>query len=866
MADYDGSITIKLGLNQSEYDKGLNTATKSAESFVDKVKSTFVGAVAFKTAAKGWDLISGSIDKATARLDAMQKATQVMGILAGSTDKAQEVVNRLNAAVTDTAYGLDAAATSTQKLATSGLDLDKSAQMVQDLMDAISFYGDGTNATLENVVDAMAKMNASGKISSDQWQRLTDAGVPLLKIFAEETGMSMAKVMDSFSTGAISAEKFNDILMDALENGTESFPAVAGKAKEMAGSFATSFSNMGARIAIGVGNVITAFNNFLQDSGLPSLQSLIANFGTVIKTGLNWVAENLPVVLNGAIDLIKKVMENMPQLSAIIGKIVDVVRSSVGPVMDTVKSMVTWFIDNLPAVAKNLDDMMPLIIGIGTAIAAFKGYFAVITLAGNFLGMINKIKDAWALLNAVMAANPIGVVIAAVAALVAVFAYLWKTNDTFRQFWIDTWAKIKEAVAEVVTWLKKTWPEVVQAIKEAWAGIVDFFKGIAKGIQEAWQAVVTFFTVDIPAAFQAFIDKCVEVKNSVIEFFTVTIPQAIQTFIDAVIKFFATDLPYYIGYGIGWALGKIAEFGAGLSLFITETVPEFISGIIDWFMQLPGKIWDWLSKAHDKVVEWGEETIQTASETASEAINSVTDWFSKLPGKIWAWLSEALGKIRDWASQTWANAATAASNFVNTVVTWLSQLPGRIWAWLVDAIGRIVSFAGQMKDQAVTAGRNFLDGIVREVSKIPGKMLSIGSAIVNGIKSGISGAWNGLTSWFSNLGSGLIDGFKSALGIHSPSRVFRDASRWIPEGMVAGIKDRMPKAISYMKTAGDELSDAFNTDGLTARMRIEGRAGAALSGNSNVYNVQQTINSAKALTPSEIATETLNMMRRLAWQ
>lgn len=866
MADYDGCITIKLGLNQNEYDKGLDKATKNTESFVDKVKSTFVGATLFKAAEKGWDLISGSIDRATARLDAMQKATQVMGILAGSTDKAQEVVNRLNAAVTDTAYGLDAAATSTQKLATSGLDLDKSAQMVQDLMDAISFYGDGTNATLENVVDAMAKMNASGKISSDQWQRLTDAGVPLLKIFAEETGMSMAKVMDSFSTGAISAEKFNDILMDALENGTESFPAVAGKAKEMAGSFATSFSNMGARIAIGVGNVITAFNNFLQDSGLPSLQSLIANFGTVIKTGLNWVAENLPVVLNGAIDLIKKIMENMPQLSAIIGKIVDVVRSSVGPVMDIVKSMVTWFIDNLPTVAKNLDDMMPLIIGIGTAIAAFKGYFAVITLAGNFLGVINKIKDTWALLNAVMAANPIGVVIAAVAALVAVFAYLWKTNDTFRQFWIDTWAKIKEAVAEVVAWLKKTWPEVVQAIKEAWAGIVDFFKGIAKGIQEAWQAVVTFFTVDIPAAFQKFIDKCIEVKNTVVKFFTVTIPHAFQNFIDAVVKFFANDLPYYIGYAIGWVLGKFVEFKLALFAFATTVIPQFIGNVVDWFSQLPGKISEWLLATLDKAHQWGQDTMKSMEDAASKTIGDVVDWFSQLPGKIWNWLSEALGRVRDWASQTWTNATTAASNFVNTVVTWLSSLPGKIWAWLVNAVGKVVSFAGQMKDQAVVAGRNFLDGIVNEVSKIPGKMLSIGSAIVNGIKSGISGAWHGLTSWFSNLGSGLIDGFKSALGIHSPSKVFRDASRWIPEGMIAGIKDKMPKAIRYMQTAGDQLSDAFNADTLSTGVTVSGGTVGNLSGNSNVYNVNQTINSAKALSPSEMSEETSNMLRRLAWE
>ena len=77
-------------------------------------------------------------------------------------------------------------------------------------MDADSIYGDGTNDTLANTVDAIAKMNASGKISADQWQRLTDAGIPGLKILSEKTGKSMAEVSDAFSKLQISAQEIND--------------------------------------------------------------------------------------------------------------------------------------------------------------------------------------------------------------------------------------------------------------------------------------------------------------------------------------------------------------------------------------------------------------------------------------------------------------------------------------------------------------------------------------------------------------------------------------------------------------------------------------------------------------------------------
>lgn len=48
----DGTIKVKLGLDDSEYKSGLSGAHKSAESFADKVKSTFVGATYSKPPAK----------------------------------------------------------------------------------------------------------------------------------------------------------------------------------------------------------------------------------------------------------------------------------------------------------------------------------------------------------------------------------------------------------------------------------------------------------------------------------------------------------------------------------------------------------------------------------------------------------------------------------------------------------------------------------------------------------------------------------------------------------------------------------------------------------------------------------------------
>lgn len=856
----DGTIKVKLGLDDSEYKSGLSGAHKSAESFADKVKSTFVGATVFKAASKGWDLISGSIGKATARLDAMSKAKQVIGVLAGSSEKAAKVVNNLSDAVTDTAYGLDTAATSTQKLATSGLGLDKSTRMVKDMMDAVSFYGDGTNETLANTVDAIAKMNASGKISADQWQRLTDAGIPVLKIFAEKTGKSMEEVSDAFSKGQISAQEFNDVLMDALENGTESFPAVAGKAKEMAGSFATSFTNMSARIAIGIANIITAFNDFLADNSLPAIQEMIANFGSVIRDGLNWIAEEVPKVLNALKEFFAPTAEAIKAATEKIQEAWNNVRDTIAQKLDSNDSLdfvksalerirdilpilvekvgefVAAFIENLPniidkvqTVANTIQGLMPLIAAVAGAFAAWKGIKAVSDIAktigdagkkiktfgslvskgsglidglayaassgtGVFASMAESFTLAGGGLSGLSAAlgvigGPITLVVVAIGALVAAFVYLWNTSDGFREFWINLWDGIKETTGQVI------------------------------------DGIVNFFTVTIPEAFQSFIDAAQNLATQVVQFFTVTIPEGINTLVTNIQTFFGTTIPYWIGYAVGFILGKLIEWGASLVQFVTQDIPQFITGVVEWFTQLPGM--------------------------------------------VWTWLLETINKTAEWVSQMIQKAVQAGKDFITNVVTFIQQLPGTVWSFLSNTISSAASFVGSFANQAIQAGRQFFNGIVNTVRQIPGQMISIGADIVNGIRSGISGAWGALTGWLGNMARGLIDGVKSALGIGSPSRLFADRiGKWIPAGITLGVEKAMPKAKAFMGRMSTELIDAANMDSLTSRLALESESGGLKGspGNTTVYNVNQTINSAKALSPSEIGQQTRNSVRRLAWQ
>lgn len=780
----DGTIKVKLGLDDSEYKSGLSGAHKSAESFADKVKSTFVGATVFKAASKGWDLISGSIGKATARLDAMQKAKQVIGVLAGSSEKATKVVNNLSDAVTDTAYGLDTAATSTQKLATSGLGLDKSTRMVKDMMDAVSFYGDGTNETLANTVDAIAKMNASGKISADQWQRLTDAGIPVLKIFSEKTGKSMAEVSDAFSKGQISAQEFNDVLMDALENGTESFPAVAGKAKEMAGSFATSFTNMSARIAIGIANIITSFNDFLADNSLPTIQEMIANFGSVIKNGLNWIAEEIPKVLNALKEFFTPTAEAIKAATEKIQEAWNSVRDTIAQKLDSNDSL-----DFVKSALERIRDILPILVEkVGEFVAAF----------------IEKLPDIIDKVQTV--ADTIQGLMPLIAAVAGAFA---------------AWKGIK-AVSDIA----KTIGDAGKKIK-TFGSLVSKGSGLLDGLAYAASSGTGVFasmaeSFTLAGGGLSGLSAALGVIGGPITLVVVAIGALAAAFI------------YLWNTSDGFR-----EFWINLWNNIKETTGQIVDGIVNFF-----------------------------TVTVPEAFNNFVTSISEIPGKVMTFLSEVISNVASWASEMIQKAIQTGSEFVSSAINFIQQLPSKVWSWLSNTISNAANFASQFVQQAIQAGQNFFSEIVNKIGQIPGEMISIGSEIVNGIKSGISGAWSSLTGWLGNMAKGLIDGVKSALGIGSPSRLFADRiGKWIPAGITLGVEQAMPKAKAFMGRMSNELIDAANMDSLTSRLALEGNPGGLGSGlgSTVVYQVDQTINSAKELRPSEIAQETERMVRRLAW-
>ena len=345
---------------------------------------------------------------------------------------------------------------------------------------------------------------------------------------------------------------------------------------------------------------------------------------------------------------------------------------------NTVIPALTGVLSHSDEIMAVLNALLPVIVAVGSAFASWK----IVNFIQDIPKMVGSVKTAILGVNAALAANPVGAVVAAISALVAVFLYLWNTSEEFRQFWTDMWN-----------------------------GIVEWFSGII-------ESIVNFFTVTIPEAWESFKTNLQELCdsivqwfqdawNSVIAFFTETIPAWIQSVID-----WFNQLPYNIGYMVGQIIGHFIQWGIDLKNFVTEDIPAFINSVVEWFKSLPGKIWEWLKSAWEKVKTWGSNIYTSARDWVSKTIDSVVDWFRSLPGKIWTWLTNAVSKVRDWGSNLWNTGINAAKQLVDSVVQKAKELPGKMVDIGINLIKGLWEGIGSVKDWILDKISGFCDGIV----------------------------------------------------------------------------------------------------------------------------------------------------------
>ncbi|MGL5530978.1 MAG: phage tail tape measure protein, partial [Culicoidibacterales bacterium] len=381
-----------------------------------------------------------------------------------------------------------------------------------------------------------------------------------------------------------------------LANSGERFDELSGHIANADGSAA----NMAETMQNNLKGKMEIIGSSMEGLGIQVYEKLEGPLKQAAETAIEAMGNLSDDLSNGALG------ESVDNLAEGFGNMITAISEGAEKWLPKIIDGLTWVMDNSGTIASLIGaivvgltamNVANMIHGVAKAFQAYKAKTEGATVA------------QW-LLNVAMSANPVGIVIALILALVAGIVILWNTNEDFRNALIGAWEAIKACGVAVWDWLVKVFTET---IPNAFNAVVDFFAN-------NWQTILGFIINPLGTAFswcyenlegfRTFIDTIVEnVKtfimngfNAIGNFFTETIPQWIEN-----IGTWFSELPYKIGFAIGQALGSIIQWGADCRDYLETNVPLWINSVVTFFSELPGKIWDWLVNAYNRVVQWGSD-------------------------------------------------------------------------------------------------------------------------------------------------------------------------------------------------------------------------------------------------------------------
>ena len=832
--------------------------------------------IAQSVAGKAIEAFMGLSGEITSASDSAQKFASTLNF-AGVSERQ---IKRLTASTQDyadkTVYDLNDIRNTTAQLAANGVpNYDRLAEAAGNL----NAVAGGSADTFKSVAMVLTQTAGQGKLTTENWNQLSDA-IPgasgKIQQALKEAGAYTGNFRDAMADGQITAQEFNDAIMslgftDAAVEAATSASTIEGAT----GNLEAAFVKLGASVLDTAKPAITGGMSWIADG--------VTNAVPVVQAGIEGLIgwfQRLYSKLeeNGAITAFKSAWDTIRDaIMGVVNMVIDwahmIPPDGLANGIKLVADTLNWFV-------RHGKELAPIIIGIGTAFAAVKGYQALNSglqaltgtmntvttaakgvsngimlmtdlggpvamlkqMAGG-LSLVKTAQTAWSTatkmatavqgaFNAVIAANPIGAIAVAVAAVVAALAWFFTQTEAGRKAW-----------AAFTSWLSETWAALVEGAKAIWNGLGEFlanlWSAISGGITSAWTSITSFLSgvwngisTTATTIFNGIRDFIVNVFT-VIGALIVAPLQAIQNGINTVFGWILSFITQQMNstntvWSTVWtAIYNVVSTIFGLISSCISTVLNAIRTVIVVFLSfLKGDwqgAWDaiksFFTTTWDGIVAFLTPIINGIKTTIGNVLNAIQSvWTS-----VWNRVSSFLGNI--WHGITSA-VSTCIQNVRNTISTVLNAISG-VWT---SVWNRVSSFLGNIWHGITSAVSNGIQSVSNTVGRIKSTVLGAvsgagrwlydtGRQVIQGLINGIGGAFKWVKDTIGNLGKNLIGWAKGVLGIHSPSRIFRDeVGKWIPAGMAQGID----KASGLVADSIDGLTDMVPTVSLkTDASRLE---------------------------------------------
>ena len=692
-------------------------------------------------------------------MDTLSKLAKKMGAeTAFSASECAEALNYLALAGYDTQQMCDTLPTVLNLAAAGDIALADASDMVTDAMSALGMGVDEA----ETMVDQMAKTASTTNTSVAQLGEgiLTiGATAKSIKGGTAELNTALGILANNGIKGAEGGTHLRNIIL-SLQNPTDKAAAQMealgisvydseGNMRSMNDILGDLNKSMDGMTSAEKSNIIgTIFNK----TDLSSVNALLANTGetwdslqkSITESGgaAQQMADTQLDNLQGQITILKSALEGlaisfgellMPAIKQIVGWVQKFVDWLNGLSEGTKKTVVT--------IALLAAALGPVLIVIGKVISAVG---TIMTVVPKIAGVINTVKGAFAALNATMLANPIVLIIAAIAALVAAFIYLWNNCDGFRQFWIDLWENVKQVAITVWNAIKEFFSQVWDAIKTIFSTAFEVIKTL----------VTTYFNL-----YKTIIETVFNVIKTVIT----TIWEAIKGVFTTVFNVIKTLVTTYFNI-YKTIIQTVLTIIQTVITTVWNTIKTVITTVLNAIKTIFSTVWNAIKTIISAVVS-GIKGLITGDFTAVK--NSITTIMNTIKSTI----TTIWNTIRSTISTVLGAIKGAVTSVFNGIVNAVKGAMGNVLNAVKTGFSNVKNHITGLASQAFTWGKDLVMGIVNGIKSCIGAVGDAVKGVADKIKSFLhfsvpdEGPLTDYESWMPDFMGGLAKGIEKSRGM-----------------------------------------------------------------------------------------------------
>ena len=692
-------------------------------------------------------------------MDTLSKLAKKMGAeTAFSASECAEALNYLALAGYDTQQMCDTLPTVLNLAAAGDIQLASASDMVTDAMSALGIGVDEAGTMVDQMAKTASTTNTSvaqlgeGILTIGATAKSIKGGTAELNtalgilanngIKGAEGGTHLRNIILSLQSPTDAAAK----QMEALGISVYDSEGNMRSLNDILGDLNTSMDGMTSAEKSNI--ISTIFNK----TDLSSVNALLANTGStwddlqqkITDSGgaAQQMADTQLDNLQGQITILKSALEGlaisfgellMPAIKQIVGwvqKFVDFLNS-----LDegTKKTIVT--------IALVVAALGPVLIVIGKVISAVG---TIMTIVPKIAGVINTAKGAFAALNATMLANPIVLIIAAIAALVAAFIYLWNNCDGFRQFWIDLWENVKQVAITVWNAIKEFFSQVWEAIKTIFSTVFEVIKTL----------VTTYFNL-----YKTIIETVINVIKTVIT----TVWEAIKGVFTTVFEVIKTIVTTYFNI-YKTIIQTVLTVIQTVITTVWNTIKTVITTVLNAIKTVFSTIWNAIKTIISAVVS-GIKGLITGDFTAVK--NSITTIMNTIKSTI----STIWNTIKSTVSTVLGAIKSAVTSVFTGIVNAVKGAMGNVLNAVKTGFSNVKSHITELASQAVTWGKDLVMGIVNGIKSCIGAVGDAVKSVADKIKSFLhfsvpdEGPLTDYESWMPDFMRGLAQGIEKSKGM-----------------------------------------------------------------------------------------------------